>query len=131
MSPVIASKVIAVIFADGEFRGEDSHQFQANVEHHMQSMRQSWQMAKAGNWTGLKAKAEDDNESIFGATLARRLLDTRAKSGDDAAVNLLAYFGNLPASTWKSGLLNRLRVVPDAFQAIAQWIMPTASSRLR
>jgi hypothetical protein len=130
-NPVIAAKIAAVIFADGELRGHDAYQFQAIKEREFQSVRQAWQMAKAGNWAGLKAKVEANNgDGIMGVVAAERLLWEKSKHGEAEAVKSLAHYGLLPASTWKSGLLNRLRIVPDVFQAIAEWIMPTVHANL-
>jgi hypothetical protein len=117
---VVGVKVNAVIFADGEFRGEDSYQdakgatlpanFQSNMEQAMQSMRKVWQMAKAGDWAGVKTEADGVGD---GNLYAARLLFERDRPGAGAAkaVSLLAHWGLLPASTWKGGLLNRLQFV--------------------
>jgi hypothetical protein len=125
LGAVLTGKVAAVIFADGELRGEDSLGFQANVEYRLQCMRQAWQMAKAGNWTGLKAKANDEHGEMFGKAVAERILDARTASGDSKAIDSFAWVGNFPASTWKGGLLNKLKIAP-AIQAIGDWFMPTA-----
>jgi hypothetical protein len=63
-SQEISAKITAVIFADGEFRGEDSYEFRAEMEGEMQTMRQIWQMAKTGDWAGVKGKAEAKDPDI-------------------------------------------------------------------
>jgi hypothetical protein len=121
-SPEVSAKITAVIFADGEFRGEDSYGFQTNIERHLQDMRQVWQTAKAGDWAKLKSKVDANagSDDTFGIVLAMRLLAADATQGDVRAVESFSYVGNLPASTCKGGLLNKLRVVPDVFQALAE-----------
>jgi hypothetical protein len=117
-NPVIAAEVAAVIFDDGELRGQDAYQFRALKEREFQRVRQAWQMAKAGNWDGVKAQAEANTGDIVGVVAAERLLWEKSNHGEAEAVKSLAHYGLLPASTWKGGLLNRLRIVPDLFQAI-------------
>ena len=124
-SPIVSAKILAVIFSDGEFRGEDSYDLQANMGKHLQGTRHTWEMAKAGNWAGIKAQADkdflnDDDVDIFVITLAKRLMLARSKYGDAATVDSLAQYGLLPTSTWKGGLINRLRIpqIPNAFQAM-------------
>jgi hypothetical protein len=105
-NPVIAAKVAAVIFDDGELRGQDAHEFQATKEGEFQSVRQSWQMAKAGDWAGLKAKADWSGANaggIVGVAAADRLLWEKSKHGEAEAVKSLAHYGLLPGTTWKSG----------------------------
>lgn len=86
-SPIVSAKIGAIIFADGEFREEDSYQdavgvsipanFQSDMERHFQSMRNVWMMAKAGNWAGVQAKADagDWSHDTFGTAVAVRLLE--------------------------------------------------------
>lgn len=121
-SPIVSAKILAVIFSDGEFRGEDSYEFQANMEKHLQDTRRTWEMAKAGNWAAIKVKADknlaDESDDIFVIVLAKRSIQARDKYGEAKAVDSLAHYGLLPTTTWKGGLLNRLRTVPNVFQAM-------------
>jgi hypothetical protein len=121
----VSAKITAVIFADGEFRGEDYDSFQSGTERRLQNLRQTWQMAKDGQWDKLKAKVDAGaaKDDIFAVELARRLLEFRALHNDSEAVNAFAHNGNLPASTWKGGLLNKLRI-PQMYQAMADWFVP-------
>jgi hypothetical protein len=60
MSPTVSAKIIAVIFADGEFRGEETDEFRSEVERDLQSMRELWQTAKKGDWDAIQKKAADE-----------------------------------------------------------------------
>jgi len=125
-SPELSARITAVIFSDGEFRGEDSYEFQTSVERHLQVMREVWQIAKVGNWKGLQDKADHATEpgsDTFGSILAIRLLDSRGKNGHAKTIDSFSYVGNFPASTWKGGLLNILKI-PEAYQAIVGWFIP-------
>lgn len=132
-SPIVSASINAVIFSDGEFRGRDSYErkgittsgtFRSNTETHMQSMRQVWQMAKDGNWAGVKAVAYKNPievDSVHGMIIAEDLLSLQSKQGSDKAVSSLAFLGSLPTITW-SGPLNKLQLIPDVFRAIAEWL---------
>jgi hypothetical protein len=99
-NPVIAAKVAAVIFDDGELRGQDAYQFQAIKEREFQSIKQAFNLAKTGDWDKLKALSEDNSGTVvMGAAAARRLLGIHSSGGD---INQLAHYGNLPAVTWRS-----------------------------
>ena len=124
-SPIVSNRIHAVIFEDGEFRGEDGDNFRERAEGSMQAMRQIWQLAKAGEWPAVKAMADrplsDPGVDIYAWNLAVRLMALRVAEGADKAVESTAFFGNLPASTWKSGgLLNRLQ-----FPDLLKWAIPT------
>jgi hypothetical protein len=123
----VSAKITAVVFADGEFRGEDSYEFQSNTERHLQAMRQVWQMAKAGDWKGIKAKSEEkDPDSVFAMVLAMRIQQARIKDGDAKAVDSFAYVGHFPASTWKSETFLHKLGISGVYESIASWFVPTA-----
>jgi hypothetical protein len=122
--PVASANLLAVIFYDGEFRGENGYEFQQDAEQYFASMRQSFAMAKAGNWAGLRARVQSNSPDIFGAKAAFRLAEIHDKGGD---INSFAYYGNLPASTWKGTPLARiLNSTTGMLAALFNWIQPTA-----
>ena len=138
--PIVSSAINAVIFSDGEFRGRDSYEgegvatqgtFQSNTEMHLQSMRQIWQMAKDGDWAGVKAVADKnlaEVDSMHGRIIAEYLVELQSKQGSDKAVSSTSFLGSLPTTTW-SGPLNRLQLVPNMFHVVADWAMPTAHAQ--
>ena len=89
----------AVVFSDGELRGLDSLDFQTTVEGMFQSTKMAFDLAKAGNWDKVKAKAEAKGPDVAGRAAARKLLNIHNSGGD---INQLARYGNLPTVIWKS-----------------------------
>jgi hypothetical protein len=124
-SPVVSAKLLAVIFHDGELRGEDNYQFQRDAEQDFASIRQSFVMAKAGDWAGLRAKSESlAPQDSFGAAAAFYLLAVHNKGGD---INSLGHYGLLPAATWRGSPLGKIpNAMGEILAALANWIQPTA-----
>jgi hypothetical protein len=105
---IASGTITAAIFADGEFRGVDTDPVRHGIEGTFQLIREAWQMAQAGEWDKVKAKAGRVEDGLLPTRAAQKFLQAR---GNDAAMAGLAYLGSLPAGTWKAEpLINRLGI---------------------